>query len=136
MQFSGVICAAIMAATASAVRVSWDAGYDKADRSLTEVACSGGKRGLMPTYQKQGDLPNFPSIGGAAAIGAWGSNDCGSCWKLDYDGLSIKVLAIDHAGDGFNIGQAAMNALTNGRAVEFGHVDATATPLTPQECGL
>ncbi|EFZ01862.1 cerato-platanin like protein [Metarhizium robertsii] len=136
MQFSGVICAAIMAVTASAVRVSWDSGYDRADRSLTDVSCSDGKTGMMPKYQKQGDLPNFPNIGGADAIAGWGSPNCGSCWRLDYEGMSIKVLAIDHAGNGFNIGQTAMNALTNGRAVEFGQVDATATRLTPGDCGL
>ncbi|OAA42275.1 secreted insect toxic protein [Metarhizium rileyi] len=125
-----------MAVSVSAVRVSWDSGYDRASRSLAEVACSDGKTGLMPKYQKQGDLRNFPNIGGTDAIAGWGSTNCGSCYKLQYNGASIKVLAIDHAGSGFNIGQTAMNALTNGRAVEFGQVDATVTRLTPKDCGL
>jgi hypothetical protein len=90
----------------------------------------------LSKYKTQGGLPNFPNIGGAAAISGWGSPNCGSCWKLDYEGISIKVLAIDHAGDGFNVGQRALDALTNGRAVELGHVDAAVTPLTPRDCGL
>lgn len=154
MQFSNILCAAVMAVTASAVQgksppfscfeisiltyslVTWDAGYDNAGRSLTQVACSDGINGLMPKYQTQGQLPHFPNIGGAAAIAGWNSPNCGSCWQLSFNGNSVKILAIDHAGEGFNIGETAMNALTNGRAAEFGHVDATVTPLTPKDCGL
>ncbi|KHN96592.1 secreted insect toxic protein [Metarhizium album ARSEF 1941] len=125
-----------MAVAASAVRVSWDGGYDRPDRSLRDVSCSDGRTGLMPRFQRQSDLPNFPNIGGAAAIEGWGSQNCGTCWKLEYNGISIKVLAVDHAGDGFNIGKTALNALTNGRAEEFGYVDAAVTPLAPRDCGL
>ncbi|QPH05517.1 hypothetical protein C2857_003355 [Epichloe festucae Fl1] len=137
MQFSHIIAAAAaMAVSASAVQVSWDAGYDQADRSLTQVSCSDGQHGLMSRFSTQGSLPNFPNIGGAAAVAGWNSPNCGTCWALEYQGNKVKVLAIDHAGDGFNIGQTAMNALTNGRAAELGHVEAAVTQLSAWECGL
>ncbi|GAB0135730.1 hypothetical protein EsDP_00004057 [Epichloe bromicola] len=136
MQFSHIIAAAVMAVSASAVQVSWDAGYDQADRPLTKVSCSDGQYGLMPKYSTQGSLPNFPNIGGAAAIAGWNSPNCGTCWALEYQGNRVKVLAVDHAGSGFNIGQTAMNALTNGRAAELGRVEATVTQLSAGECGL
>lgn len=116
--------------------MKWDSGYDLADRSMADVSCSDGKYGLLPKYKTQGKLPNFPNIGGAAAISGWGSPNCGSCWRLDYEGHSVKILAIDHAGEGFVIGLTAMNALTNGRAQELGHVNAKVSPLTPKDCGL
>ncbi|KAG6032934.1 hypothetical protein E4U41_007074 [Claviceps citrina] len=136
MQFSNIFAAVIMAVSASAVRVSWDSGYDRPDRSLREVSCSDGRFGLMPRFSTQGSLPNFPNIGGADSIPGWNSPNCGSCWSLEYQGAKVKVLAIDHAGSGFNIGQRAMDALTNGRAAELGHVDATVKALLPKDCGL
>ncbi|KAK2593046.1 hypothetical protein QQS21_009254 [Conoideocrella luteorostrata] len=125
-----------MAVSASAVQVRWDAGYDRADRSMAEVSCSDGEHGLMRKYPTQGALPNFPNIGAAEAIAGWNSPNCGSCWALEYNGNRVKILAIDHGAPGFNIGQKAMDALTNGRAVEVGTVDATVTPLTPADCGM
>ncbi|KAG6001563.1 hypothetical protein E4U21_004081 [Claviceps maximensis] len=136
MQLSNIFAAAMMVVSTSAIYVSWDAGYDKADRSLREVACSDGPNGLMPRFSTQGSLPRFPFIGGAQAIGGWNSPACGTCWALEWQGNKIKVLAIDHAGVGFNIGRTAMDALTNGRAVEFGHVDATFRAVPAGECGL
>ncbi|KAG5979375.1 hypothetical protein E4U43_006907 [Claviceps pusilla] len=137
MQLGKILTAvAAMVVSASAVHVSWDAGYDRADRSLREVACSDGRHGLLSRFPTQGSLPRFPSIGGAQAIAGWDSPSCGTCWLLEYQGNKVKILAIDHAGWGFNIGQRAMNALTNGRAVEFGQVEANVTPLGAWECGL
>lgn len=117
-------------------QVSWDAGYDRGDRPLTEVSCSNGQHGLIPKYSTQGSLPNFPNIGGAAVVAGWNSPNCGTCWALEYQGHTVKVLAIDHADNGFNIGQRAMDALTNGQAAELGRVEATVTPLSAGECGL
>ncbi|KAL3963341.1 hypothetical protein ACCO45_000345 [Purpureocillium lilacinum] len=103
-----------LAGTAIADTVSYDRGYDGGGRSLTEVACSDGENGLMTRY-------------------GW---KCGGCWKLEYKGRSINVLAIDHAAAGFNIALAAMNDLTNGQAEQFGRVDATATRAPLSDCGL
>lgn len=119
-------------------QVSYDIGYDDAGRSLTNVACSDGNNGVMWKYnwKVQGDVKNFPYIGGAEAVGGWNSPSCGSCWRATYNGKSIHVLAIDHAGSGLNIGLAAMNDLTNNHAAELGRVDATVEQVALSNCGL
>jgi hypothetical protein len=118
--------------------VSYDTGYDNRSRSLTAVSCSDGSNGLITRYgwQNQGNVPKFPYIGGAQAIAGWNSPSCGTCWKLEYKGKSINVLAIDHAAAGFNIALDAMNALTNGQASQLGRVDAKATQVDKKNCGL
>ncbi|ROW16044.1 hypothetical protein VPNG_02506 [Cytospora leucostoma] len=136
--FSQIFSTLFLAAAASAVTVSYDTGYDLSSRSLTVVSCSDGANGLITKYgyQTQGDIPDFPYIGGADAIAGWNSASCGTCWQLTYGSNSIKVLAIDHAASGFNIGEDALNALTNNQAVALGRIDATATQLAVTECGL
>jgi len=84
----------------------------------------------------QGDVKGFPYIGGAQAIGGWNSPNCGTCWKATFQGRSIHILAIDHTANGLNIAQAAMNDLTNGRAVELGRVEADVVQVSLGECGL
>ena len=62
---------------------------------------------------------------------------CGSCHRLDYGGRSIHILAIDAAYDGgYNVALNALNNLTDGHAAEWGHVDAVATQVPVEECGL
>ena len=46
------------------------------------------------------------------------------------------MLAIDHAGSGFNIALEAMNKLTNGQAVQLGVVQATVNQVAASVCGL
>ncbi|KAI1379141.1 Cerato-platanin [Hypoxylon crocopeplum] len=117
--------------------VAYDTGYDDASRSLTAVACSDGPNGLITRYnwQTQGDIPS-PYIGAADAIAGWNSPSCGTCWELSYSGKTINVLAIDHAGSGFNIALDAMNALTNGQAVALGRVEATSRQVDLSACGV
>ncbi|KAH6686972.1 EC5 protein [Plectosphaerella plurivora] len=138
MQFSTILAALSLTAAASAASVSYDTGYDDGSRPLTSVSCSDGANGLITRYgwQNQGQVKGFPYIGGADAIAGWNSNQCGTCWQLTYNGKSINILAIDHAGSGFNIALDAMNALTNGQAVSLGRVDATATQVAISACGL
>ncbi len=61
---------------------------------------------------------------------------CGTCYGITYNGNTIYVLAIDHAGDGFNLAEAAMNELTNGQAVQLGRVDAQYSQVDVSNCGL
>ncbi|GFP56938.1 protein SnodProt1 [Trichoderma asperellum] len=138
MQLSNIFKLALFTAAVSADTVSYDTGYDDASRSLTAVSCSDGTNGLITRYhwQTQGQIPRFPYIGGAQAVAGWNSPNCGTCWKLTYSGKTIYVLAIDHAGAGFNIGLDAMNALTNGNAVALGRVSATASQVAVSNCGL
>jgi hypothetical protein len=118
--------------------VGYDQGYDDAGRSMTAVACSDGVNGLTTRYgwTAQGQIPRFPYIGAAAAVAGWNSPSCGTCWKLTWNGRSISVLAVDHAGAGFNVALGAMNDLTNGQAVALGRIDAAAVQVDKSVCGL
>ncbi|RDW90380.1 allergenic cerato-platanin Asp F13 [Aspergillus mulundensis] len=122
--------------------LSYDTKYDVATSSLTTVACSDGDFGLMTDgFSTFGSLPTFARIGGAPTIAGWNSPSCGSCYQLTYTSAtgatnSIIVTAIDTAPGGFNVGQTAMNQLTNNRAVELGRVDITWTLLEREQCGL
>ncbi|KAF6843586.1 Protein SnodProt1 [Colletotrichum musicola] len=138
MQFSSLLTVLSSVAAAAAVSVSFDTGYDDGSRSLTSVSCSDGANGLITKYnwQTQGQVARFPYIGGADAVAGWNSPNCGTCWQLTYNGKSINVLAIDHAGSGFNIALGAMNDLTNGQANQLGRVEAQATQVALSACGL
>jgi len=138
MQFSKILSIFSLAAAASATTVSYDTGYDDANRSLTQVACSDGTNGLIWKYgwNRQGDVKGFPYIGGAQAVAGWNSPSCGTCWSATYNGKTIHILAIDHAAAGLNIGLAAMNDLTNGHAVELGRIDAVVQQVDLGVCGL
>ncbi|TGO65729.1 hypothetical protein BCON_0001g00440 [Botryotinia convoluta] len=140
MQFRNTLTLLPLLLTSTlAIQVTYDPGYDNAARSLSAVSCSNGPNGLetrFPQYKVQGDLPTFARIGGASTIAGWNSPNCGTCYTLTYQGVSINILAIDAAATGFNIAESAMNALTNGRAVELGNIDADWTLVTPEECGL
>ncbi|KAG7289393.1 hypothetical protein NEMBOFW57_005764 [Staphylotrichum longicolle] len=138
MHFSKIFSISSLLAAASATSVSYDVGYDDPSRSLTAVSCSDGVNGVMWKYNwnVQGDVKGFPYIGGAQAVGGWNSPNCGTCWKATFQGRSIHVLAIDHAANGLNIAQAAMNDLTNGRAVQLGRIEADVVQVPLGECGL
>ena len=138
MQLSAAVLAvlAALAAPILADTVSFDTVYDDPSTSLDEVACSDGPNGLITKgFTTFGSLPT-KNIGGAAAVAGFNSPQCGSCWELTFNGTSINVLAIDHAGSGFNIAEGAMNALTNNQAAFLGRVDATATQVNASACGL
>ena len=141
MQFKALaltLLAAVSTTFAATVTVSYDETYDNSAGSLTTVACSDGPNGLITKgFSSFGSLPQFPNIGGAAAIGSWNSDQCGTCWQLSYNGKSINVLAIDHAEAGtWNIALAALNDLTNGQAIDIGRVEAVATLVDSSVCGL
>ncbi|EOD45360.1 Epl1 protein [Neofusicoccum parvum] len=139
MQFTTILASlASMVAMTSATSVSYDTGYDDAGRSLTAVSCSDGVNGLITKYgwQTQGAVSKFPYIGGSDTIAGWGSANCGKCYSLTYNGKTINVLAIDHAGSGFNIAQAALNDLTNGQAAALGRIEATTAEVPLSNCGL
>ncbi|KAK4100153.1 hypothetical protein N658DRAFT_516856 [Parathielavia hyrcaniae] len=138
MQLSKILGVSSLLAAASALTVSYDVGYDDAERSLSVVACSDGTNGLMWKYgwNVQGDITRFPYIGGAEAIGAWNSPNCGTCWSATYNGKTIYILAIDHAVAGLNMGFNAMNDLTGGHAIELGRIEADVQQVALSNCGL
>ncbi|CAI7642141.1 unnamed protein product [Penicillium manginii] len=118
---------------ATSVSVSYDPKFDVAGSSLNTVSCSDGVNGLVSRYPTFGSLPTFPRIGGAPTIAGWNSPNCGNCYSLHYQAgkvdKTIKVIAIDAAPGGFNIGTQAMNLLTDNQAVALGRVTATYTLL-------
>jgi hypothetical protein len=111
----------LIAPLASAVTLSYDAGYADGTRSLTAVSCSDGANGLINRYgwSKQSDIPRFPYVGGSSDIAGWNSPSCGQCYKIEYPatGKSIFLLAIDHTANGMNVSPKAMDDLTNNQAV-------------------
>lgn len=137
MQFSTVTTLLAIFSAASSISVSYDTGYDDGSRSLTAVSCSDGSNGLITKgFNTQSSLPSFPLIGGASTIAGWNDGNCGSCYTLTFNGKSINVLAIDHANEGFNIAQAAMDQLTGGQALQLGRIDAQWTQVDKTICGL
>ncbi|KEZ40656.1 hypothetical protein SAPIO_CDS8583 [Scedosporium apiospermum] len=135
MKATFITSALTLAASAAAASVGYDQGFDDASRSMLAVSCSDGSNGLASRFPTQGNLPKFPYIGGVPAIGGWNSPNCGSCWKLTYQGKSIYILGIDHSTS-FNIALHAMNDLTNGNAVGLGRVEASAEQVDKSNCGL
>ncbi|OBT78820.1 hypothetical protein VF21_02628 [Pseudogymnoascus sp. 05NY08] len=138
MHLSQLLSLTALASVVSAITISYDSGYDNKARSLTAVACSDGEHGLITRkhWNTQGDIPTFPFIGGAQAVAGWNSVNCGTCWRIDYKGRSINLLAIDHTDAGFNIAKEAMDVLTGGRAVELGRVEGVATQIDAKICGM
>lgn len=84
----------------------------------------------------QGNVARFPNIGGVEAVAGWNSPSCGTCWSATYNGRTVFILAVDHAGSGLNIALQAMNNLTNGQAVALGRVDAAVSQVASSNCGL
>ena len=117
-------------------RAGYDTAYDNASGSMSDVSCSDGPEGLASRYPTFGDVPSFPNIGGASAIAGWGSTECGSCWSLTYNGAQIYVTAIDHADNGFNLAEEALNTLTDDQAVALGAVNVTTEQVDASLCGL
>ncbi|KAG7094638.1 hypothetical protein E1B28_005462 [Marasmius oreades] len=132
---------AVLPTYIGAVELRYDNHYDDANASMNTVACSDGDFGLAHRFPTFGSVPGFPHIGASDAISGWGSANCGACFRLDYTNpqgvtKSINIVAVDHAGSGFNVAQAAMDELTGGQAVALGTVDVQSTRLLPSDCGL
>ncbi|EKM58222.1 uncharacterized protein PHACADRAFT_252383 [Phanerochaete carnosa HHB-10118-sp] len=140
MKFFAAITTLVFAASAAlaapstttTVTVSYDQTYDNPSGSVNTVSCSG----VLAGYGDFGNLPGFPNIGGAAAVAGYDDPNCGTCWQLTYNNTSVNVLAIDHAGAGFNIALSAMNTLTSGEAVSVGRVNAQAQQVDASLCGV
>ncbi|KIJ30435.1 hypothetical protein M422DRAFT_187205 [Sphaerobolus stellatus SS14] len=129
----------LAAATSGSFATSstYDNYYDNPLNSLNGVACSNGANGLVTKgFTTFNTLPSFPHIGGAQAVESWNSTNCGTCWALTFGSKTINVLAVDHAANGFNIAQTALDELTGGKAVQIGRVDITAKQVPESQCGL
>ncbi|KAK7456501.1 hypothetical protein VKT23_010752 [Stygiomarasmius scandens] len=142
--FAALASAALLLPSLSgAVQLQFDNTYDNANTALSSVSCSDGTNGLITRFgfNKLGDIPRFPHVGATPSVEGWNSAQCGTCWKLSYTNASgktksIHVLAVDHAGSGWNVAQAAMDELTGGQAVALGRVDVTSKKVAVSNCGL
>ncbi|KAL0070427.1 hypothetical protein AAF712_002258 [Marasmius tenuissimus] len=142
MKFSSVVVSAILTLVPAigAVQLQYDPAYDNAGQSMNTVACSDGQNGLASRFPNFGSVPGFPHIGAVDVVEGWNSLNCGACFRVTYTNQgttrSINVVAIDHAGTGFNVAQRAMDELTGGQAVALGRIDVQSQRLAPSECGL
>ncbi|KAN0137829.1 Cerato-platanin [Lactarius tabidus] len=138
MKFTSTIIslAALFSVASADIRVvRYNTIYDNPNYSLNGVACSNGNNGLVTNFPTLGKLPTFPGVGGVFAVSGWGSPECGSCWKLRYNGNSIYVTAVDTISDGFDISLEAMNILTGGQAVALDSIDAHVRKVSRSFCG-
>nr|ABZ03963.1 cerato-platanin-like protein [Moniliophthora perniciosa] len=140
MKFTTTIIALALAASTGAVQLRFDNTYDNASGSMNTVACSTGANGLSQRFPTFGSVPTFPHIGASSDIGGFNSPACGNCYTISFtfQGVtrSINLVAIDHAGNGFNVAQAAMDELTNGNAVALGTIDVQSQQVARSVCGL
>jgi hypothetical protein len=119
--------------------VRFNSFYDNGQQSLNNVACSNGDNGLVTRgYTTFDSLPTFPYVGAGYTIHNWNSPECGSCWQLTYPdtGVTIYATAIDTVYSGFDLSEAAVNALTSGSAEQFSYINVDSTEVDPSYCGL
>ncbi|ESK87458.1 allergenic cerato-platanin asp f13 [Moniliophthora roreri MCA 2997] len=132
-----IAAVALLATSAAAVQLQYDPVYDNADQSFLTVACSDGSNGMIiKGYPTFGSVPSY--VGAVDTITGWNSESCGTCYQITWSGTgkTIHVVGVDVAGNGFNVGQKAMDDLTNGQAVALGNIDVTATRVDKSVCGL
>jgi len=118
--------------------VAYDPTYS-ASLSTSQIACSDGSNGLLTKgYSTLGALPKFPYVGASFTVEGYNSANCGKCYKIYYSGtgISIYVLAVDHAASGFVLNEAAMNALTNNQAEHLGRISASYAEADSSLCGF
>ena len=119
----------------SPLEVTFDATFDNPQGLLNNVACSNGDNGLASRFPTFDTLPTFPFIGGAYDI-VWNSPNCGGCWKITNkaNNRAIHITAIDTAGAGFNIAEAAFKVLSGG---SLGNpLIVTAQKIPESVCGI
>ena len=137
MKFASVAAAVLafaLPAVAQTESVTYDTTYDNPSLSLTSLACSNNL--IAKGYTTLSSLPNFPNAGGVYTVTSWDSPACGTCYEISYGDLTIPVLAVDVALDGFNLAEETMDTLTGGLAVELGRVEVTAVAVDASYCGI
>jgi hypothetical protein len=85
-------------------------------------------------WKKIGNVP--PRIIAIDTIAGYESDDCLSCWIVEYGATARPFLAIDGAESGVVASLEGMNSLTGGFAVELDEIWATAVKTDLLDCGL
>lgn len=122
-------------AAATSVTVKYDTTYDDGSFPISSVACSDGSNGLEGKgYSTLGQLLTFPYIGASPTIPGWNSPNCGACYQITFNSVSINVMAVDSSVGGFVLSQAALDKLTGGQAVALGSITASYEPVDASNC--
>jgi hypothetical protein len=61
---------------------------------------------------------------------------CGTCFQVTFQGVSIYFLAIDIAGDGVVLSKSSMDKITGGQSTAKGAVDGTVVQVNGTNCNL
>lgn len=118
--------------------IRFDTRYDNLDAPVDDLACSDGDHGLKTKgHTTLRTLMTKPDVDvGAAFNVSWNSEGCGKCYRIMYQVESLYIIAVDKAGEGFNLSKRAFDRLTNGRAEELGSIQVAWESVDPKFCGL
>lgn len=122
-------------AAPTSLTVQYDTTYDNSSFPVGHVACSDGPNGLeRKGYNTLGQLPDFPYVGASPTIAGWNSPNCGACYNITYNTVSIYVMGIDTSSYAFVLSQAALDRLTGGQAVALGQITASYDAVDSSHC--
>lgn len=122
-------------AAPTSVSVQYDTTYDNFSFPISHVACSDGPNGLEGKgYNTLGQLPDFPFVGASPTIPGWNSPNCGACYNITYNTVSLYVMGIDSSTSAFVLSQAALDRLTGGQAVALGQITASYDSVDSTHC--
>lgn len=116
----------------------YDTRYDNLDAPVDDLACSNGDHGLKTKgHNTLRTLIKKPDVDVGAVFGVqWNSVGCGKCYRIMYNVESMYIIAVDRAGEGFNLSKRAFDRLTNGRAEELGSAQVAWEEVEPKFCGI
>ncbi|EEA20070.1 hypothetical protein TMatcc_000043 [Talaromyces marneffei ATCC 18224] len=123
------------AAATSTVSVQYDTTYDNSAFPISKLACSDGPNGLQNKgYSTLGQLPDFPYVGASPTISGWNSPNCGACYNITYNSVSLYVMGVDSSTSAFVVSQATLDRLTGGQAVALGQITAYCDVVDSSHC--
>lgn len=138
--FNAIIALAALAVSAfgdwppsQSAHVPYNTMYDHADLPLSSLVCANTP--LSDRFPTIGSLPTT-NVGGAFAITGSDTSECGTCWALTANGVTVNMLAIDAVGSDFVVARSTLDALTGGMGNEQGAVDVQFEKVDPSACGL
>ncbi|EJF62754.1 Cerato-platanin-domain-containing protein [Dichomitus squalens LYAD-421 SS1] len=132
-----LVLPAALAQTMISKNVTFNQFYDDSSNSFDDVACSDGQNGLITRngWTTLGQASGFPNIGGVFAVEGFNSVNCGTCWALTFNNMTVNVLAVDTAPVGFDISLEAMQSLVGARlAQDVGSVVAQVMQVDVTSC--
>ncbi|KAA8572275.1 hypothetical protein EYC84_002901 [Monilinia fructicola] len=125
MQFPTLATLLALAATTTAITVSYDVGYDDASRSLAVVSCSDGTNGLLTQgYTTQGSLKNFPQHRGRLHHRRLERRQLRQLLPADVQRALDQRARHRSRGRGLQPGEDGVGHADRGQAEALGRIDA------------